>query len=498
MINVPQLITRNVCKFFNKSICACILILMLISQMMTFSASFDFNPTPINQNVKIIKEENNTNADLGLGLNVNQVNTRPVQQHLTEEITKNGYNNDFLNVTNQIDIKNNNSLLKRYPYHQKQLQMSSNPRIAVKVTENQITLDILINKINDGDESILYEQSIDNLFDELSDIDLFDEMFYYKLKLFKLILNSEYCKTLFENVGGLNLIDEEALSIIGFSKNHLKMKELYHKHNFIYKKEDWRTFYCKKQGILSGIVSHEADFLKENYNFLKMFSGLFKLYWQKKFYTLNNHIKEHNINMDLGHFYDINHYYPSPYELKNVNFAKSFVIPILTHPDDGKIMAVLNLHSLDERHSQKLCRIQNHLQIAFNSIFRNCKKTIEFERLFTKDKNGNKRRLTRYGFEELTLFSYNARYIINEILTNNYMLSESDLISICKYYGGLEKYEKPSIPEENMNLELTDEVITLDIWNWGLEKKCDHDNERYCDSKCSNQISVYVSVKESK
>ncbi|EJW04720.1 hypothetical protein EDEG_01083 [Edhazardia aedis USNM 41457] len=493
MIIVPQVVSRNFCKLFNKSICAVILLLMLIFQMMTFSTSFDINRAPKSQNIEEIKQENNTGADLDF--NNFKHNLSSVQQHHTEEIRKNIQHNDFLDTRKQFDGKNNDSTIAVYPNIKKDHQILSNPIIQVKVIENQMNLDTLLKKINDWDESILYENNIDNLFDELSDIDLFDEMFYYKLKLFKLILHSEYCKSLFKNVG-LDLIDEEAISIIEFSKNHLRMKELYNKRNFVYKKENWRTLYCIKQGIKRKIISDEASFYKENYYFLTKFSGLFKLYWQKKFDMLNNYIKKHNISMDLGRFYNINQYNISSYELKNVNFSKSFLIPIITHPEDGKIMAFLNLHSLDERHFQKLFKIKDHLQTVLNSIFKHCNDNIVFDRLFSKDQDGNKLRLTKYGEAELTLFSQNIKYIINEALVYNNMLSESDLSNMCKFYGGIKIYEKPLKLEEDTDLKFADEALIIDIWNWGLEKKCEFTDERLCDSVCSNQISVYIGLHE--
>ncbi|EJW04718.1 hypothetical protein EDEG_01081 [Edhazardia aedis USNM 41457] len=485
---VPQFATRNLCTFLNRSIFALILLLVLVFQMITLSAPFDINQTPISQNMKVIRQKNNKTITLAFN-NISGI-FRPVSFTKKPKIKKKDMTKEDNHILN---YQKNYKWFNRVEDRQNKQKIISNPVLHVTTTKNEYNLDILQKKIIDGDESILHIRNIENIFNDLSDIKKCDERFYLKAELFKLILHSNSAKSLYQNVKGLKLVDEEALSIIKFSDRHLRMKLLYNKILAFYPNDQERRYHCKKQEFTasesSGLTIAEGDFYAENYDFLQKYDDLFAFYWQKKFYVLGRYLKENKIAINLGDFYNKNQFISSLYELQNANFGDLNYIPIITHPDEGKVGVYLNLHSFDVLNSQQLYSIREYLQKTLNLYFKYCSRKIVFEKMYVENHKGEKIKLTYYGEEVLYLLSIRVRYIISTFLNLNYRLTDKDVRENCNY----RIMDYPNIINktyETINLnQVTEESIIIDVWDWSFQKKC---NKNKCIPACRNDIIVYV------
>ncbi|EJW05330.1 hypothetical protein EDEG_00633 [Edhazardia aedis USNM 41457] len=75
----------------------------------------------------------------------------------------------------------------------------------------------------------------------------------------------------------------------------------------------------------------ERNFYEENYHFIGKFNAIFKLYWQKMFYTLNQNIPNKEISDNLVTFLSINKNLASEYDYKNLNLADISYIILKSH-----------------------------------------------------------------------------------------------------------------------------------------------------------------------
>ncbi|EJW02126.1 hypothetical protein EDEG_00015 [Edhazardia aedis USNM 41457] len=365
------------------------------------------------------------------------------------------------------------------------------------VQSNQLlTLEDLKLHLINRNHTMLEKYQISYLFDLLSNIEDQVDQFDHKGMLFKQIFNSPYAKMLYRNVSGLKLLDAEAIDIIRFYERFNTIKDVYENQYNHYRKPIYHDIYCKmrdftrtdKESVRT--ISTLHDFYKENYIFIHNFSGIFKLYWQRKFYILNNYLEKNEIVKELGTFYDLNKNVVSQYDLKDLNFAELNIIPLIEDLNGRKFRVFLNLNSLHTEHAHILIRIKEYLHTTLSAFFMYCYNEIDLAKMYHRNLIDNRYSYTEYGKEVLDIISKRTRNIIANALNNNIYFTTLDIRKLC-HYKRMENDEMRNKSIKNTYVEYkSQEGIMIIVWNWTAEKKC---NEK-CDEICMNDISVYVSL----
>ncbi|EJW04717.1 hypothetical protein EDEG_01080 [Edhazardia aedis USNM 41457] len=490
----PKILTRCYKRLFGNILSAPIIFFMLILQLIMFAASLDISNALKNPNMNASVHEKYNNHSFDVNHEFSDI--RPYQNYLQNKGYNFKTNNSIVENDSQKNKTSYNASFDTFSNPQIENNIYANlsdPRIVVK----EITIDLydLISYIKNKDESILRKYRLDYLFEKLIELSC-DEMFYQKGQLFRLILYSDTLKSIYKDIKELDIVDEEALSIISFFFRHLRMINLYSKRLENYEIEYIENLYCIDSSSLpkdSAIISLKHDLFHANYAFVIKFSGIFDLYWEKRFFTLNKYLQNNNLNRNLSDFYYINHIGATPYDINNVRFANIKYTPLITHPDEGKVGAYLNLHSLDVRHSQKFDDLKEYLEITLNSIFNYCTGKIVFEKMYEKNQKGAITKITLYGEEELGKISYLVRYLIFNALVDHYYLSDIDVRDICNFrFFPVDEPKNVTSKPIHIN-DIPYNAIIIDVWNYGLEKTCTEDS---CSISCMDEIYVYVGLNQ--
>ncbi|EJW02681.1 hypothetical protein EDEG_02913 [Edhazardia aedis USNM 41457] len=354
-------------------------------------------------------------------------------------------------------------------------------------TPENLTLDALKKHIETNNDKIFETNKISFLFNLLTTTKNFDEEFYWKGRLFKLIHKYVSVKMEKTNFVGASYHASLIKNVLEFIDRYESYKEFLTLANDYSAIEPVEHFCCTNlaKAKPEDIISIKRSYLEENSVYIKKYNIWLEVNWLNFFHIIDFFLEFMEEEQMLAEVFVLNRHVSSLYDFDSLNFEVLYDKEIKMNNELNENRFILKILSLDWKNkhflSESVISLSRHLGYFLN----NCFNEISIERMYRNF--GNQRRLTVYGNKILRRISIFTRKILSKQIRKNL----TNFHNHCNNRTISWRSKNKNFSETKILDKENAVKILIQVQDWFTKKNCD-DNGNSKD--CVFDINVFVGL----